>query len=186
MKKIVRLTESDITRIVKRVMNESPLLLGDPDYESNYRDYDEEDDDDLSDDDFMSKYRDYSPSWDVPTDKKLERMRRIRNKNRGGMGMNEAKRPSSVNRTNLPGGIKKRVIDSLESAAYYTKGTKHSSDNIVRHYINKGRDVVMYSKGNNRIFVEPMDNRVFDENDRMVGKITGDMDDWAMDYFDNY
>jgi hypothetical protein len=89
MKKIVRLTESDITRIVKRVMNESPLLLGDPDYESNYRDSDE-DDDDLSDDDFMSKHRDYSPSWDVPTDKKLERMRRIRNKNRGGMGMNEA------------------------------------------------------------------------------------------------
>ena len=44
----------------------------------------------------------------------------------------------------------------------------------------------MYSKGNNRIFVEPMDNRVFDENDRMVGKITGDMDDWTMDYFDNY
>jgi hypothetical protein len=51
MKKIVRLTESDITRIVKRVMNESPLLLGDPDYESNHRDSDE-DDDNLSDDGF--------------------------------------------------------------------------------------------------------------------------------------
>jgi hypothetical protein len=30
-----------------------------------------------------------------------------------------------------------------------------------------------------------MGNRVFDENDMMVGKITGNMDDWAMDYFDN-
>ena len=118
MKKIVRLTENDITRIVKRVMN-------------------------------------------------------------------EAKRPSNVGTTNLPGGIKKRVIDSLESAAYYTKGTRHSADNIIRHYIDKGHDVIMYSKGSDRVFVETMTNRAYDEQDNMVGKVTGNMDDWAMDYFEN-
>ena len=188
MKKIVRLTEGDITRIVKRVMNESPLLLGDPDYESDYKNRDsDEDDDNLSDDEFMSKYRNKDLGWDAPTNRRLNRLRDIKGnyKKRKGMGMNEAKRPLSVDGTNLPGGIKKRVIDSLESAAYYTKGTRHSANEIMRHYIDKGHNVVMYVKGNNRIFVEPMTNRAFDEGDNYVGKVTGNMDDWAMDYFDN-
>jgi hypothetical protein len=75
MKKIVRLTESDITRIVKRVMNESPLLLGDPDYKSDYRDSYEDDDDNLSDEEFMSKYRNKDiPGWDTPhSEKRIDR-----------------------------------------------------------------------------------------------------------------
>jgi hypothetical protein len=244
MKKIVRLTESDITRIVKRVMNESPLLLGDSDYESDYRDssmnevlglLNKKTYPDLPGGIVKRRITDYASAKkytmgtknsaehllrliemgggsvfmytdrsndkifvDTSTKRVYDQLSRVIGKITGDMddwamdyfddnrkSMNESKRPSSVDRTNLPGGIKKRVIDSLESAAYYTKGTRHSSDNIVRHYINKGRDVVMYSKGNNRIFVEPMGNRVFDENDMMVGKITGNMDDWAMDYFEN-
>jgi len=186
MRKIVRLTESDITRIVKRVMNESPLLLGDPDYESNYRDSDE-DDDDLSDDEFMSKYRDYSPSWDVPSDKKLERLRRIRNKNRGGMGMNEALGLLDKKKySDLPGGIVKRKITDYASAKRYTMGTKISADDIMR-LIDMGGDVFMYTdRSSDKIFVDGLTKKVYNNEDMMVGKITGSMDDWAMDYFDDY
>jgi hypothetical protein len=39
-----------------------------------------ENDDDLSDEEFMKKYRGKDLGWDAPTNKKLERMRSIRNK----------------------------------------------------------------------------------------------------------
>lgn len=171
MKKIVRLTESDITRIVKRVMNESPLLLGDPDYESNYRDSDE-DDDDLSDDDFMSKHRDYSPSWDVPTDKKLERMRRIRNKNRGGMGMNEAlgllgKRKYDFPKKKSIGNITGRKITDYASAKRYTMGTMISADDIMR-YINKGHDIYVYINGDKRVYLDSTSGDAYSEKDEHI------------------
>jgi hypothetical protein len=172
MKKIVRLTESDITRIVKRVMNESPLLLGDPDYESNYRDSDEDDDDDLSDDDFMSKYRDYSPSWDVPTDKKLERMRRIRNKNRGGMGMNEAlgllgKRKYDIPKKKSIGNITGRKITDYASAKRYTMGTRISADDIMR-YIDKGHDIYVYINGDKRVYLDSTSGDAYSEKDEHI------------------
>jgi len=44
-----------------------------------------ENDDHLSDDEFMDKYKGKDLGWDAPTNKKLERMRSIRNKKRGGM-----------------------------------------------------------------------------------------------------
>jgi len=167
MKKIVRLTESDITRIVKRVMNESPLLLGDPDYESNYRDSDE-DDDDLSDDDFMSKYRDYSPSWDVPTDKKLERMRRIRNKNRGGMGMNEdLKRKYDFPKKKSIGNITGRKITDYASAKKYTMGTRISADDIMR-YIDKGHDIYVYINGDKRVYLDSTSGDAYSEKDEHI------------------
>jgi hypothetical protein len=39
-----------------------------------------ENDDHLSDDEFMDKYKGKDLGWDAPTNKKLERMRSIRNK----------------------------------------------------------------------------------------------------------
>jgi hypothetical protein len=261
MKKIVRLTESDITRIVKRVMNESPLLLGDPnDSYDNDRDSDE-DDDDLSDDEFMSKYRNKDiPGWDTPNNKKLNRIRHIRNKNRGGISMDEDLQllgdpkyrggndewdtPHSEKRidrelsdkefyekyknkdlgwdtptnrrlnrlrgiegnykkrkgkgmnealglldkkkySDLPGGIVKRKITDYASAKRYTMGTKVSADLIMR-MIDMGGDVFMYTdRSSDKIFVDSKNKRVYNNEDMMVGKITGNMDDWAMDYFDN-
>jgi hypothetical protein len=189
MKKIVRLTESDITRIVKRVMNESPLLLGDPDYESNYRDSDEDDDDDLSDDDFMSKYRNKDiPGWDTPNNKKLERMRSIRNKKRG--GMNEGLFPNDFTKSkvlqnkDLSDGVKKRIIDTEEKAIKYTKGTKHSATNLIRFYIDKGHPVLMYVKGPKRLFIDTETGKIFNEIDQYLAKADylENFDKYAIEY----
>jgi hypothetical protein len=64
-------------------------------------------------------------------------------------------------------------------------GTKVSADLIMR-MIDMGGDVFMYTdRSSDKIFVDSKNKRVYNNEDMMVGKITGNMDDWAMDYFDN-
>ena len=118
MKKIVKLTESDITRIVKRIMSEDLELLGNPEKGENKK----------------------PKKTTHPEDK------------------------------NFRNGVVKRVIDTLERAAYYTKGTKHDAQSIM-YYIDKGHDIIMYGKGNNKIFIDTMTGSFYDEADHYLGKI---------------
>ena len=176
MKKIVRLTESDITRIVKRVMNESPLLLGDPnDSYDNDRDSDEDDDDNLSDDEFMSKYRNKDiPGWDTPNNKKLNRLRDIRGnyKKRKGKGMNEALGLLDKKKYDFPkkksiGNITGRKITDYTSAKRYTMGTRISADDIMR-YINKGHDMYVYINGDKRVYLDTTSGDAYSEKDEHI------------------
>lgn len=190
MKKIVRLTESDITRIVKRVMNEAkgPLLLGDPD-DSYDDDRDSDGDDNLSDKEFYMKYAGSEDlGWDVPHNKRRNRLRDIKGnyKKRKGNGMNEALGLLDRKKySDLPGGIVKRKITDYASAKRYTMGTKVSADLIMR-LIERGGSVFMYTdRSSDKIFIDTLSKGVYDQLDRRIGEVTGNMDDWAMDYFDD-
>ena len=174
MKKIVRLTESDITRIVKRVMNESPLLLGDPnDSYDNDRDSDE-DDDNLTDDEFMSKYRNKGISgWDTPTNRRrLNRLRDIEGKYKKRKGMNEAlglldKRKYDFPKKKSIGNITGRKITDYASAKRYTMGTRISADDIMR-YINKGHDMYVYINGDKRVYLDNTTGDAYSEKDEHI------------------
>jgi hypothetical protein len=184
MKKIVRLTENDITRIVKRVMNEAkgPLLLGDPD-DSYDDDRDSDGDDNLSDKEFYMKYAGSEDlGWDVPHNKRRNRLRDIKGnyKKRKGDSMNEA----VVGQ--ISGGIVKRKITDYASAMKYAMGTKISVEDLMRHIDKTGADVFMYTdRSGDKIFIDTFTKGVWDRLDRRIGEVTGNMDDWAINYFDN-
>lgn len=87
--------------------------------------------------------------------------------------------------SDLPGGIVKRKITDYASAKKYTMGTKVSADDMMR-YIYKGADVFMYTdRSGDKIFIDTFSKGAFNQLDRRIGDVTGNMDDWAMDYFEN-
>jgi hypothetical protein len=129
---------------------------------------------DLSDDEFMSKHRDYSPSWDVPTDKKLNRLRDIRGnyKKRKGKGMNEAlgllgKRKYDFPKKKSIGNITGRKITDYASAKRYTMGTRISADDIMR-YIDKGHDIYVYINGDKRVYLDSTSGDAYSEKDEHI------------------
>jgi hypothetical protein len=163
-----------------------PLLLGDPD-DSYDDDRDSDGDDNLSDKEFYMKYAGSEDlGWDVPHNKRRNRLRDIKGnyKKRKGSGMNEAL--GLLDKKNdLPGGIVKRKITDYASAKRYTMGTKISAEHLMR-YIERGADVFMYTdRSSDKIFIDTLSKGVYDQLDRRIGEVTGNMDDWAMDYFDN-
>ena len=129
-----------------------------------------ENDDDLSDDEFMGKYKDKDLGWDAPTNKKLERMRSIRNKKRGGMnedlmglldGDNDYPKKKSI------GNIIGRKIETSEDARKYTRGTKISVDNLMT-YLDKGHDVYVYINGDKRVFLDYTTGNAYSEKDILI------------------
>ena len=85
----------------------------------------------------------------------------------------------------LPGGIVKRKITDFASAKRYAMGTKVSAELIMK-IIERGGDVFMYTdRSSDKIFIDTLTKQVYDQLDRRIGKVTGYMDDWAMDYFDD-
>ena len=85
----------------------------------------------------------------------------------------------------LPGGIVKRKITDFASAKRYAMGTKVSADNIMK-IIERGGDVFMYTdRSSDKIFIDTLTKQVYNQLDNRIGKVTGYMDDWAMDYFDD-
>ncbi len=85
----------------------------------------------------------------------------------------------------LPGGIVKRKITDFASAKRYTMGTKVSAELIMR-IIERGGDVFMYTdRSSDKIFIDTLTKQVYNQLDNQIGKVTGYMDDWAMDYFDD-
>jgi hypothetical protein len=160
--------------------------LGDPD--KPMKKSKKDDDDDLSDEEFMKKYKGKDLGWDAPTNKKLERMRSIRNKKRG--GMNEGLFPNDFTKSkvlqnkDLSDGVKKRIIDTEEKAIKYTKGTKHSATNLIRFYIDKGHPVLMYVKGPKRLFIDTETGKIFNEIDQYLAKADylENFDKYAIEY----
>ena len=214
MKKIVKLTENDISRIVKRVIRENedmgnPIKCaekylyfaflsgrkgGDLRYWNN--DVVPKKNDIAAYKRFIKYLKDVmdTPIYDdeecegITFDDVAPFIRKLYLKQIESLneGYYYPKQRSINESDDLPGGIVKRKITDYASAKKYTMGTKVSADSIMG-LIEKGVDVFMYTdRSSDKIFIDTLTKRVYDQLDRRIGQVSdGGYDEFAMDYFED-